>query len=399
MDIKTMDEKAIEEQSIKWRRAFHEDPEPSYQEVRTQQKVADALRAMGLEPKLGTKHHGVVADIVGGQPGPMIALRGDMDALQVTEDTGLAFTSKNPGVMHACGHDFHMTILLTTALRLLQQKDKLKGSVRLLFQPSEEMTPDGGAKFLIEDGYLEDVKGVFGLHIWPDFDCGKVGVKAGPLMAASDRFKVKIIGKTSHAGHPNQGVDAVMAAADFLQALSHIVSRRISPLATATINVGRLEAGSRYNVVPGEANMEGTIRTLDETTRAAIPKFIKEILEGMKISTGIDYNFEYFFGYPVLNNWAKPAEIVTEAVSTTLGADALLKIEPDLTAEDFGRYLQVVPGCFCWLGCHKAGEEKHGLHNAQINPDENTLHVGSKMMTQVAIDALEALHKGVDFSK
>lgn len=395
-----MQEEEIQAQSVKWRRAFHEVPEISYHEKNTQQMVAQILQEMGLQPLLGTKHHGVTATITGNANGPTVALRADMDALQVKELTGLPFKSKTEGIMHACGHDFHMTILLTAALRLLQNKSKLKGNVKLLFQPSEEMTPDGGAKFLIEDGWLKDVQGVFGLHVWPELPVGRVGVKAGPLMAASDRFKVKIIGKTSHAGHPQQGVDAVMASADFLQALSHIVSRRISPLATATINVGKLEAGSRYNVVPGEANMEGTIRNLDEATRDAIPQFIREILEGMKISTGIDYRMEYFKGYPVLNNWKVPAQLAMDTVEQLFGKNALAaNIEPDLTAEDFGRYLQVVPGCFCWLGCHAEGTEKFGLHSAQFSPDEGALHVGSKLVAGLAANALEALSKGVDFSK
>jgi len=400
LDVEKMQEEEIQAQAVKWRRVFHEDPEISYHEDRTQQKVAQALEAMGLTPTLGTKHHGVTAMITGNAQGPTIALRADMDALQVKELTNLPFKSKNEGIMHACGHDFHMTILLTAALRLLQNKAALKGNVKLLFQPSEEMTPDGGAKFLLEDGWLQDVKGIFGLHVWPELSVGKVGVKAGPLMAASDRFKVKIIGKTSHAGHPNQGIDAVMASADFLQALSHIVSRRISPLATATINVGRLEAGSRYNVVPGEANMEGTIRNLDENTRAAIPEFIEQILEGMKISAGIDYQMAYFKGYPVLNNWKVPAQIAATTVEQVLGKDALAaNIEPDLTAEDFGRYLQVIPGCFCWLGCHEEGTERFGLHSAQFCPNEKASHVGSRFVAGLAVNALEALSQHVDFSK
>ena len=400
MDITSWQEEDFQAQAITWRRAFHEDPEISYHEDRTQQKIAHALQDMGLEPVLGTKHHGVTATITGDQAGPTVALRADMDALQVNEITGLPFKSKNQGIMHACGHDLHMAILLTAALRLLQNKSKLQGSVKLLFQPSEEMTPDGGAKFLIEDGWLNEVQGIFGLHVWPDLPVGKIGVKAGPLMAASDRFKVKILGKTSHAGHPNQGVDAIMATADFLQALSHIVSRRISPLATATINVGKLEAGTRYNVVPGEANLEGTIRNLNETTRAEIPELIRQVLDGMKISAGIGYQMEYFKGYPVLNNWKVPAQLAAETVEQFLGPSALAtNIEPDLTAEDFGRYLQVKPGCFCWLGCHTEGTERFGLHSAQFCPDEKALHLGSQFLAELAIRALTALHKGIDFSK
>lgn len=399
MQPEKMTEKEIEEIAVKWRRDFHEHPETSYHEEETAQKVANILREMGLEPCMAKKSHGVVATIKGGKRGPMIALRADMDALQVQEQVDVPWKSQNEGVMHACGHDFHMTILLTAALRLLQHKNSIPGDVRLIFQPSEEMTPDGGAKFMLEEGFLEGCIAIFGLHIWPDFVCGQAGVKPGPLMAASDRFKIKVIGKTSHAGHPDQGVDAVMATADILQQISHIVSRRINPLSTATINVGILQAGSRYNVVPGEANMEGTIRTLDDTARNNIPKFIENILEGAKISTGIDYKMEYFYGYPVLNNWPVPAKLAADTIQQVLGKDALMKTEPHLTAEDFGFYLEKMPGAFMWLGCRKQGDPIYGLHSAKLCPDENTLHIGSKLVEQIALNALWALNNGVNFTK
>ena len=399
MQPEKLTEKEIEELSVKWRRDFHQHPEISYHEEETAQRIAAILREMGLEPTMAKKSHGVVATIEGGKRGPMIALRADIDALQVEELVDVPWKSQKEGLMHACGHDFHMTILLTAALRLLQHKDAIPGKIRLIFQPSEEMTPDGGAKFIIEEGFLEGCIAIFGLHVWPDFVCGQAGVKAGPLMAASDRFKIKVIGKTSHAGHPDQGVDAIMASADILQQISHIVSRRINPLSTATINVGTLQAGSRYNVVPGEADMEGTIRTLDETARANIPKFIKNILEGAKITSGIDYNMEYFYGYPVLNNWPVPAKLAADTIQQVLGKEALMKTEPHLTAEDFGVYLEKMPGAFLWLGCRKQGEPVFGLHSAKLDPDENTLHLGSKLVEQIALNALWALNNGVNFTK
>lgn len=394
-----MTEQEIEDIAVKWRRDFHEHPEISYHEEETAQRIAKALKEIGLEPTMAKNSHGVVATIEGGKRGPMIALRADIDALQVQEQVEVPWKSQKQGIMHACGHDFHMTILLTAALRLLQHKDDIPGKIRLIFQPSEEMTPDGGAKFIIEEGFLDGCIAIFGLHVWPDFECGQAGVKAGPLMAASDRFKIKIIGKTSHAGHPDQGVDAVMATADIVQQMSHIVSRRVNPLATATINVGTMTAGSRYNVVPGEANLEGTVRTLDETTRHKIPEFIKNILEGAKISAGIDYKMEHFFGYPVLNNWPVPAKLVADTIQKALGKEALIQVEPHLTAEDFGRYLEKMPGAFFWLGCRKKGEPVYGLHSAKLCPDENTLHVGSKLVEQLALNALWALNNGVNFTK
>lgn len=306
MDVLHMTEDALEAQCIEWRRWFHEHPEVSTEEKNTSEKIFHILKDLGLDPVRGQGHYGVAATITGNKPGPMVALRADMDALSVREDTGLPYASKNPGVMHACGHDIHMTTLLETVLRLLRRKDEIQGSVRLLFQPSEELAPTGGARYMIKDGFLKDVKAVFGLHVWPNFVCGQIGVKPGAMMAGSDRIKVVIKGRTSHAGHPQEGIDAIMAAADFLQQVSHIVSRRVSPLATATINIGTIHGGSRYNVVPDEVTLEGTIRTLDETNRKRIPEFIQGILDGLKASAGVDCEFNYYYGYPVLDNWPVP---------------------------------------------------------------------------------------------
>ncbi len=400
MDIEHMTEEALQEQCVAWRRWFHKYPEVSTKEEHTSEKIVSILTELGLTPVRGKGHYGVAATIKGGKPGAMVALRADMDALSVKEQTGLLCTSKNEGVMHACGHDMHMAILLGTILRLLRRREEIEGSVRVLFQPSEELSPTGGAQYMIQDGFLQDVKAVFGLHMWPNYLLGQIGVKPGALMAGSDRIKVVISGKTSHAGHPQEGIDAIMAAADFLQQLSHIVSRRISPLATATINIGTIHGGSRYNVVPGEVTLEGTIRTLDEENRGKIPEFIRGILEGLKRSVGITYEFNYYYGYPVLMNWPVPAQLVAETATQVLGEDAVMPhVQPDLTAEDFGFYLQKLPGAFLWLGCSRKGEPIYGLHNASFCPDERALSVGSCLMAQVAINALKELAQGVDFHK
>ena len=400
MDIEKMTEEQLVAQCVEWRRWFHAHPEASTKEVHTSEKIFGILQDLGLNPVRGNGHYGVAATITGGKPGPMIALRADIDALSVKEETGLPYASENPGFMHACGHDIHITTLLETILRLLKRKDEIQGKVRVLFQPSEELSPKGGANYMMKDGFLDDVKGVFGLHVWPPYECGTIGIKVGAMMAGSDRIKVVIKGRSSHAGHPNEGVDAIMAAADFLQQLNKIVSRRISPLATATINIGTIQGGSRYNVVPGEVTMEGTIRTLDEETRSRIPEFIKGILEGLKVSTGIEYDFQYFYGYPVVMNWDEPEKLVEATIKDVLGPDALAShVTPDLTAEDFGFYLQKMPGAFLWLGCGIKGQPVHGLHTSKMCPDENALVVGSKVMSQVAINALKALNAGVDFSK
>ena len=400
MDIMSMTEAELEQQCIEWRRWFHRHPEISTKEERTSEKIRGILSELGLDPVRGQGHYGLAATLKGAKPGPMIALRADMDALSVSEETGLPFASENPGVMHACGHDVHMTTLLETILRLLRRRDEIEGSIRILFQPSEELSPTGGARYMLDDGFLKDVKAVFGLHVWPNYPVGRIGVKAGALMAGSDRIRVKIKGRTAHAGHPHEGIDAIMAAADFLQQVSHIVARRISPLDTATINIGTIHGGSRYNVLPGSVEMEGTIRTLDETTRNHIPEWIKGILEGLKAGSGIDYEFDYFRGYPVVMNWPVPARLVAEMARKVLREGGVEPhVSPDLTAEDFGVYLTEVPGAFLWLGCGTPGEPVYGLHNAKCSPNEQALITGSRLMSQLAIDALKALNSGEDFSR
>lgn len=396
---KTWEEQA-NKQVVEWRRAFHQAPELSAHEEQTAIKIMEVLQQIGLEPQKAANCNGVTALIKGALPGATIALRADMDALPIQESLDLPYKSQNEGVMHACGHDMHMAILLGTALRLQNSRDLMKGNVRLIFQPAEELAPTGGARLMMEAGFLEGVQAIFGLHVWPDLPCGKLAVKARGMMAASDRFKLTLIGKTSHAAHPHQGIDAIMAAADVLQNFSHIISRKINPVATATISVGTIHGGDRYNVVAGRVVLEGTVRTLDKDSREKIPLFMEDVLEGLKRTYGLEYQLDYKRGYPVLDNWEVPTELVQNTASALLGKEAVLTNPiPELTAEDFSFYLSKYPGTFLWLGCHKKGEDVHGLHNAGFCPDEEALTIGSSLMSQVALDALDALFKGVDFTK
>lgn len=400
MDKTQLWEAEVQKQVTAWRRALHQDPELSGQETRTADKIMSALQQIGLEPHKADNCNGVTALIRGALPGPTIALRADMDALPIKEMLDLPYKSQNEGVMHACGHDMHMAIALGTALRLQHCRDLMKGNVRMIFQPAEELAPTGGARLVMEAGFLDDVQAIFGLHVWPDLPCGKLAIKARGMMAASDRFKLTLIGRTSHAAHPHQGIDAIMAAADVLQNFSHIISRKINPVATATISVGTIHGGDRYNVVAGRVVLEGTVRTLDHDSREKIPRFMEDVLEGLKRTYGLDYQLDYRHGYPVLDNWEVPTELVQNTASTLLGKTAVLTNPiPELTAEDFSFYLSKYPGAFLWLGCSKKGEQMHGLHNAGFCPDEETLTIGSRLMCQVALDALDALFKGVDFTK
>lgn len=372
-----------------WRRDFHQHPELSNEEVRTAAVIADILRKMDIPVQTFARHHAVCGVIKGAKPGPVVALRADMDALPVTEDTGAAFRSSQLGVMHACGHDAHMAILLGCAQMLQQQRKELAGTVKLLFQPAEEASPIGGAETLIAAGLLDDVDAIFGLHVWPDLPCGQIGVKNGAMMAASDRFAITLLGNGSHAGQPHLGVDAISLAADVIQGLQQLVSRQLNPLVTATINVGQIKGGERYNVVARQAVLEGTVRTLDEATRKTIPVRMKRLLSGLTEACGADYGLDYQPGYPVLENHAAPTACLIEAAGEVIGTvNVRQDVQPVLAAEDFARYLKKVPGAFFWLGCAKAGESAYPLHNSRFMIDEAALVLGAKILCRTVENAL-----------
>ena len=271
MGTMTESAKALLPELIKIRRDFHEYPELSGKEEETAKKVAAYLKEMGCDQVI--EHvggHGVIGVIKGASEGGVVALRADMDALQIQEMNETEYKSRNDGVMHACGHDNHMTGLLGAAKLLLERRDQIRGTVKLVFQPAEELSPVGGSRGMLESGYLDDVKAVYGLHVWPDLPHGKVGVKAGPLMAATDHFTITIHGKTAHGAKPDQGIDAVVLGAQFVMAAQSIVSRKVDPLDNAVITFGIFNAGTRYNIIAGECVLDGTVRTLNENTRDMI---------------------------------------------------------------------------------------------------------------------------------
>jgi amidohydrolase len=278
---------------VEWRRDFHQHPELSNREERTSAKVAERLRALGLKPQTGIAHHGVVAIIKGALPGPKIALRADMDALPVTEQTGLAFASKATaeyrgeavGVMYACGHDAHTSILLGVAEALVAMRAQLPGEVMLVFQPSEEGAPgneEGGAALMLKDGLFRDFKpdAMFGLHVFSSVQAGKIAVRGGPLMAASDRFSIKVIGRQTHGSAPWNGIDPIVASADLIGAAQTVVSRRANiSRQPAVLSFGAIKGGIRYNIIPDEVEMVGTIRTFDDAMRQQIFADLKTVAE------------------------------------------------------------------------------------------------------------------------
>ena len=340
----------IQPQLVQLRRQFHAHPEISQHEEETARRVVEELEAIGgYTIRTGISGSGVLADLEGGQPGPKVALRADMDALQITEETGLPFASENSGVMHACGHDNHITMLLGAARLLAGMKDQLKGSVRLIFQPAEELSPVGGSRGMMEAGALEGVDAVFGLHVWPELPMGTFGTKPGPLMASSDHFSVYIDGRSSHGAKPDAGIDAVVAGSQFVTAAQTIISRNTDPLQSAVITIGRFHGGTRYNIVAGECELEGTCRTFSPKVRELAEHRLNEVLQGICTLSGCTGELKYEHGYCSVMNDPKMTDYLLKTAASLFGADKAVTVaEPSMCAEDFAFYLTEKPGAFAW---------------------------------------------------
>lgn len=369
------------------RRELHKHPEISNEEKKTAEIIAEELRKMGISDiKENVNGHGIIAEIHGAGDGKIVALRADMDALQIKEETGLPYKSESDGLMHACGHDAHMTMVLGAARLLNERKDELKGNVRLIFQPAEEITPMGGSRGMIAGGALDNVDAVFGLHVWPDLPLGKVGVKAGPLMAASDHFTVTIKGKPSHAAKPNEGIDALVAGAQYVSAIQTIVSRNADPMKSIVITVGKMNAGTRYNIVAGECVLEGTCRTFAPELRDLAEERLQIVLDGICTLSGCTGVLNYERGYMAVINEPESVEYVSETVKKLFGNDAAVSVEPAMTAEDFSFYLDKKPGAFAWIGTTKEGDTVYPLHNSRYSPDEDVLWRGAALMAELVLD-------------
>lgn len=386
------DEKGIdlERLLVQWRRQLHQQPELSRQERETSRFIIGELRKMGIEIQTFQDHYGVCATIRGKLAGPIVVFRADMDALPVTELNEVEYKSQHHGVMHACGHDAHMAMALGVAKWFSDRRDSLAGVIKVIFQPAEEAAPIGGADLMIKEGVLAGAKAIFGMHVWPDLPCGMIGIRKGALMAASDRLTINLFGHGAHAGQPHHGVDAIMMSADVLQGIGHIVSRQIDPLETATISIGCIRGGDRYNVIAREVVLEGTVRTLGETVRKELPDKLERMVGGIAASHGGSYKVSYQHGYPVLNNWSDPVDIVIDVATGIIGRDNVNQaIKPALTAEDFSKYLLQLPGAFFWLGCGSANGDDCVLHSPNFDIDESALLVGVKIMCSSGLVALE----------
>lgn len=401
--------KSVQQKVVTWRRDFHQHPELSNREERTAAKVAEHLRALGLKPKVGIAYHGVVAIIQGGKPGPKVALRADMDALPVTEQVDLPFASKSTatfrgetvGVMHACGHDAHTSILLGIADALVKMKVDLPGSVMLVFQPSEEGAPDGeegGASLMLEEGLFKDFKpdAMFGLHVLSTLPVGQIGVRQGPLMAASDKFTIKVKGRQTHGSRPWGGIDPIVAAADVIGTAQTIVSRRtdIAKL-PAVVSFGAIKGGIRYNIIPDEVELVGTIRTFDEGMRQKIFSDLKNVAEHVSAANGAtaEASVPDQDGNPVtVNDPALTARMIP-SLKAVAGADNVIEPPLQMGAEDFSFYAKEVPSMFFFVGATAKGIDPvtaPSNHSPKFALDEASLDLGLRALLQVTLDYLHS---------
>jgi amidohydrolase len=377
----------VEAEVIALRREFHQNPELGFEEVETANRVAAYLRELGIEVQTGVGKTGVVGLLQGGQPGPVIALRADLDALPITEKTGVEYVSQCAGKMHACGHDGHTAILMGTAKVLSQLKQEIKGAVKFIFQPAEE--GPGGALPMIEEGVLENPKvdAIFGLHIWPGFKTGEIGLGYGAVMAAPDQFVLKIIGKGGHGSQPHETVDAIAVTAQVISSLQQVVSRQIVPTQPVVLTIGTIHGGYRHNVIADEVEMTGTVRTLSPIIRDEVPQRMEEVIKGITSAFGATYELQYTRLYPPVINDQKMAELVEEVGRKTLGATAVVAIEePTMGGEDFAYFLEKIPGAFFRLGCSNGPETNYPLHHPQFNLDEAGLIHGVKVLCNLVFD-------------
>jgi len=377
----------VDEDVVAWRRHLHRHPEVSFSEHETSAWVAETLEGFGLAVERPTETS-VVARLRGSTPGPTVALRADIDALPIQEESGVEFASERPGAMHACGHDGHTAMLLGAASQLVA-RDLPAGEVRFIFQHAEELAP-GGARELVSAGVMKGVDLIYGCHLWTPLAYGKVAAVPGPFMAAADFFALTITGRGGHAGLPHTAVDTIACAAELVGSLQHIVARRIDPLEPAVVTVGSLHAGDAPNVIPGEAVLTGTTRSFDPGVRALIPKLIDEVARGVCAAHGADHELDFQFGYrPVVND-----ERATRLVREAIGPDELVDIDPIMGGDDFSALLAEAPGCYAFIG---AGDEEAGAtfphHHPRFRIDERALETGVRLHVDVALRALKEVSR------
>lgn len=383
------------------RHTLHQNPELGNREVETARLVATYLRRLGFQVDTGIAYTGVVAVLKGGKPGPVVAVRADMDALPVTEDTPYPFKStkrgtylgQDVGLAHACGHDIHVAVQLGVATVLAGMKADLPGTVKFIFQPAEEGAPPGergGATVMIEQGVLENPKpeAIFGLHTRAQLDVGVIGYTPGPALAASDQFRAVIRGRQAHGAAPQLSIDPVVTAAQAILALQTIRSRNLSPFEPSVITVGIVRGGTRFNIIPGEVELQGTVRTYRPEVSVEIERRMREILGGITQSAGATYELTYNRTVPPTVNDTVLTRRMVPSLAHVVGAANARRIEPWMAGEDFSRYANIIPGFFFLLGVQKPGTQSGDHHSPTFMADDAAIGVGVRAMTTVILDYL-----------
>lgn len=366
---------------IQKRRELHQYPEVAFEEKETTRRLTNWLEEAGIPILPLNLETGVVAEITGAHPGPVIALRSDIDALPVTEETNLSFESKVPGKMHACGHDFHMAAILGAALLLNEQKENLHGSVRILFQPAEEVAE--GAEWITERGALEGVSAIFGMHNKPDLPVGTIGIKSGSLMASVDRFKITFKGIGGHAGIPHETVDPIIIASQYVLAAQTILARKIDLFHNAVLSITHIEGGSTWNVIPDTVMLEGTVRTFQPEARQQIEYWMKKMAESTAEGQGGKVEFSWMPKMPTVQNDTAYKEVLWQT-AVELGYKPI-EAEPSSGGEDFAFYQEHVPGFFVWMGSNGAKQ----WHHPEFTVDEAAIKVASEYFANLAVNVLD----------
>jgi amidohydrolase len=389
--IKSLSEQYSED-TIASRRHLHANPELSYQEFETAKYVAEKLKSFGIQVKEGIATTGLLAEIEGNDPGKKsIALRADMDALPISEESNTTYKSKVSGVMHACGHDVHTASLLGTAKILNSLKDQFEGTVRLLFQPGEEKNP-GGASYMIRDGALLNPQpsGIIGQHVFPLLPAGKIGFREGMYMASCDEIYLKVIGKGGHAAAPDLTVDPILIASHIIVALQQVISRNASPKQPTVLSFGNIIGKGATNIIPNEVNIAGTFRAMNEEWRASALKKIKKMAESLAEGMGGKCEVEISKGYPYLENNPELTRRIRHAAKDYVGEENVVDIDITLGAEDFAYYSQVIPAAFYRLGTSNPSKGITSyVHTPTFDIDEDALKIGPGLMAWMAIKELE----------
>ncbi len=380
------------EEVIALRHFFHSHPEVAWQEIETSRKIESLLRDWGFENiRRGFRgtECGVTADLNAGAKGPTVALRADMDALTIKEGNDLSYVSKNEGVMHACGHDSHMAILLGAAKTLALMKEEIHGRIRLIFQPAEEYGLISGAAHMIREGVLDGVDAIAGLHIWSPLEAGMVAVRPGPVMASCDSWTLNIYGKGGHGAMPQDTVDPTLAASNFVNLLQTIVSREVNPQEVVVVSVGKLASGSVFNVIPDTVEIVGTARTFNNDIQNALPGMIRRIADGVSSALRCRAELEYTKFTPVTVNDHKLTELFIKSAERIVGKKRINTSPMVMVSEDFSYYQQKVPGVFFFLGCgNRAKGTDNPHHSPKFNVDDDVLKDGVALMASFAVDFL-----------